>query len=271
LRNLATGGVRSWQEIESFTFSATSTHLFLRRRAPESAGGGGRAGGGAPGTPAPGGAGGGRGSGETPSGPRGLDVILLDLRIGRHQLLGSVGDIAFNRQGDLLAYTVDGQLKDANGLIVFDTRSGRTVPLDNDARQYNRLSWNEDGTAIGVLKGLEVEKMRERDNVLMAFTDVRAAVAAQTTDGDTSASCVVLDPAKADGFPKGWVVSDRAALAWSEDNKRVFFMDINSKLVGPDGAGDKTIMRDLLHPTGKGYQIWAEAIEPTVERLMGEK
>jgi dipeptidyl aminopeptidase/acylaminoacyl peptidase len=233
LRDLATGGVRSWQEIESFTFSATSTHLVLRRRAPETAGGGGRAGGGAPGTPAPGGAAGGRGSGEAPSGPRGLDVILLDLRTGRHQLLGSVGDIAFNRQGDLLAYTVDGQLKDANGLILFDTRSGRTVPLDNDARQYSRLTWNEDGTAIGVLKGLEVEKMRERDNVLMAFTDVRAAVAAQTTDGATSTSCVVLDPAKADGFAKGWVISERAALAWSEDNKRVFF-GIKEQVPTPD-------------------------------------
>ena len=33
--------------------------------------------------------------GRRAGGPRGLDVILLDLRTGRHQLLGSVGDIAF--------------------------------------------------------------------------------------------------------------------------------------------------------------------------------
>ena len=33
----------------------------------------------------------------------------------------------------------------------------------------------------------------------------------------------MLDPAKTDTFPKGWVVSDRAPLSWSEDNKRVFF------------------------------------------------
>ena len=71
-------------------------------------------------------AGGGRGgAAETPAGPRGIDVILLDLRTGRHQLLGSVGDIAFNRTGTLLAYTVDAAVKDGNGLFVFDTRSGR--------------------------------------------------------------------------------------------------------------------------------------------------
>jgi len=33
----------------------------------------------------------------------------------------------------------------------------------------------------------------------------------------------MLDPKKADGFPKGWVVSDRATLTWSDDKKRVFF------------------------------------------------
>jgi beta-glucosidase len=30
-------------------------------------------------------------------------------------------------------------------------------------------------------------------------------------------------------------------------------------------------MPDLLHPNEKGYQIWAEAMEPTIAKLMGEK
>jgi lysophospholipase L1-like esterase len=29
-------------------------------------------------------------------------------------------------------------------------------------------------------------------------------------------------------------------------------------------------MPDYLHPNEKGYRIWAEAIEPTVKKLMGE-
>ena len=218
LRSLATGKVQSWQEIGSFSFSPTSTHLFLRRRAPEGAGAaGGRGSAGGPGGAPGGGAGG--GGATTPSGPRGLDVVLVDLRTGRHQLLGSVGDIAWNRSGDLLAYTVDAQLKDSNGIFVYDTKSGRVTPLDNDGKEYNRLAWNEDGTAIAVLKGAEVEKMREKDNVLVAFPNVPAALGLD----DVPAEMVVLEPAKTDTFPKGWVVSDRAPLAWSEDNKRVFF------------------------------------------------
>jgi beta-glucosidase len=30
-------------------------------------------------------------------------------------------------------------------------------------------------------------------------------------------------------------------------------------------------MPDRLHPNAKGYEIWAEAIEPCVKKLMGEE
>ncbi len=151
LRNLATGAVRSWQDIGTFTFSATSTPPRASgAAAPKSGAATGGRGGGAPGgLPRRGRW---RRAGDCPREPRGLDVILLDLRTGRHQLLGSVGDIAFNRTGELLAYTVDAAVKDGNGLFVFDTRSGRMTPLDNDAKSYNRLAWNEEGMAIAVVR-----------------------------------------------------------------------------------------------------------------------
>jgi len=232
LRNLATGEVRSWQDIGTFAFSATSTHVFLRRRGGEAAPvAGGRGGGGAPGGQPPAVAGQAAAAAGAPAGPRGVDAILLDLRTGRFQLLGSVADIAFNRTGELLAYTVDAAVKDVNGLFVFDTRTGRTTTLDGDAKSYNRLAWNEDGHAIAVLKGIDVEKMRERDNVLVAFPDVAAAL----KDGASVPAPAVLQPAKIDGFPKDWVVSDRATLAWSEDNTRVFF-GIKEQVPTPDAT-----------------------------------
>jgi dipeptidyl aminopeptidase/acylaminoacyl peptidase len=214
LRNLETGAVRSWQDIGTFVFAPTSTHLVLRRRGAETASPTGQRGGGGPQAPV-----GGAGPASAAAGSLGQDAILLNLRTGSFQLLGSVGDFAFNRSGELLAFTVEAAVKDGNGVFVFDTRNGRVTPLDNDAQIYSRLAWNEDGTAVAALKGSEVEKMRERNNVLVAFPDIPAAL----KDGAGAPLAVVLDPAKADGFPKGWVVSDRAALAWSEDNNRVFF------------------------------------------------
>ena len=35
-----------------------------------------------------------------------------------------------------------------------------------------------------------------------------------------------------------------------------------------DGTLSKDIMPDLLHPNEKGYEIWARAMEPELQRLM---
>jgi dipeptidyl aminopeptidase/acylaminoacyl peptidase len=216
LRELATGRVQSWQDVQSASFSPTSSHLLMRRRPAGGGSGDGAAGGGAGGaTPAGGGRG---GAAASSNAPRGVDVVLHQLSTGRSQFLGSVGDVAFNKMGDLLAYTVDATVRDGNGLFVVDLPTGRMHVLDNDARNYNRLTWSEDGTALAVLKGREVERMRERDNTLLVFRNVRAAL-----DDVSEYTPAKLEPATVTGFPKGWAVSDRAPLAWSDDNERVFF------------------------------------------------
>ena len=238
LRELASGRTQAWAEMQSATFSPTASHLILRRRAPGAADALGRTAGlGAPGaSPAP---------AAAPNAPRGADVVLHDLVTGRSQLLGSVGDIAFNKKGDLLAYTVDAAMRDGNGLFVIDVPSGRTDVLDNDARSYNRLAWSDDGNGLAVLKGREVDKMRERDNVLIAFADVRGA------RGDLEASAARLDPSRAAGFPAGWVISDRAPLTWSDDNKRVFLgampqkaaQDTSTRRRSADSVADVDVWR----------------------------
>jgi dipeptidyl aminopeptidase/acylaminoacyl peptidase len=230
LRNLADGAVRSWEDIGTFTFAPTSAYLVLRRRGGEAPAATGRRGGGMPPQFAAS-----RQSAPATSGPRGRDAILLDLKTGRFQLLGSVADFAFNKSGELLAFTVDAAVKDGNGLFVFDTRGGRITLLDNDAKNYNRLAWNDEGTALAVLKGLEVEKMREKDNVLIAFPDVAAALKA----GSPAPAPALLDPAKAVGFPEGWVACDRADLSWSDDGRRVFF-GIKEQAPTPDTGRKST-------------------------------
>jgi len=55
------------------------------------------------------------------------------------------------------------------------------------------------------------------------------------------------------------------------DGKMIHYLDINAKFLEPDGTLSKEIMPDYLHPNTKGYQIWAEAMEPKIAELMGEK
>lgn len=52
------------------------------------------------------------------------------------------------------------------------------------------------------------------------------------------------------------------------DNKTIFFKDYGPLLVQKDGSISPEIMADFLHPTAKGYQIWAEAMTPDIHTLL---
>ena len=58
------------------------------------------------------------------------------------------------------------------------------------------------------------------------------------------------------------------AIAKLDDGKFVRFLDINQKFLEPDGTLSTEIMPDLLHPSEKGYQIWAAAIKEPLAELM---
>jgi lysophospholipase L1-like esterase len=51
---------------------------------------------------------------------------------------------------------------------------------------------------------------------------------------------------------------------------RVTFLDIGAKFLQPDGSIAREVMGDYLHPSAKGYEIWAEALEPVLMKLLGE-
>jgi lysophospholipase L1-like esterase len=52
------------------------------------------------------------------------------------------------------------------------------------------------------------------------------------------------------------------------DNQHVIYMDIGSKFLAADGSIPQDIMSDGLHPTSKGYEIWAEAVHATLQSFL---
>jgi lysophospholipase L1-like esterase len=60
-------------------------------------------------------------------------------------------------------------------------------------------------------------------------------------------------------------------IAKLDDGKHVIFIDFGSKFLQPDGSISREIMPDFLHPSEKGYQIWADAIQPFIDRYLGSK
>jgi len=80
-------------------------------------------------------------------------------------------------------------------------------------------------------------------------------------------------------FPRGQDAADglrkkneqvNAIISKLDDGKSIFYLDLGSKFLQSDGVLPRDIMPDLLHPNQKGYDIWAEAIEPKVKQVMGD-
>lgn len=52
------------------------------------------------------------------------------------------------------------------------------------------------------------------------------------------------------------------------DNKKIYCLNINKKFLNKNGKLTRDIMPDLLHLNQKGYEIWANAMEPVINKLM---
>ncbi|HET6250223.1 MAG TPA: GDSL-type esterase/lipase family protein [Tepidisphaeraceae bacterium] len=59
-----------------------------------------------------------------------------------------------------------------------------------------------------------------------------------------------------------------AIISKLDDGKTTRYLDIGSKFLDEKGELPKDIMPDKLHPTEKGYKIWAEAMQPLLDEMM---
>jgi len=59
------------------------------------------------------------------------------------------------------------------------------------------------------------------------------------------------------------------SLSCLADGKRIRFLNINNKLADSNGLLFDGVTHDKLHPTIKGYQIWADALKPIFIELLG--
>lgn len=79
-------------------------------------------------------------------------------------------------------------------------------------------------------------------------------------------------------FPRGQKADDRfrpmiktineTIAKLDDEGKTVKYLDISEKFLDKQGDLPPEIMPDALHPSVKGYQIWADAVGPTIEEMM---
>jgi lysophospholipase L1-like esterase len=59
-----------------------------------------------------------------------------------------------------------------------------------------------------------------------------------------------------------------ALISKYDNGKTVRYLNINDKFVDEDGKVSADIMPDFLHPNAHGYQLWADAMNPTLDEMM---
>jgi lysophospholipase L1-like esterase len=55
-----------------------------------------------------------------------------------------------------------------------------------------------------------------------------------------------------------------------DDGKNVRYFELWNQFLDKDGNLTKEIMPDRLHPNQKGYEIWADAMDPLLAEMMGQ-
>jgi len=182
LLSLTTGEIREWDDIDSYGFSPTGSHFWVKKRKSE-------------------------GDAEHD----GTDLILRNLAEGYEELIGSVDELVFDDAGARLAFTVDAEGGDGNGIYVMDLANGARRGLDNSKERYARLTWSEDGSSLAALRGSTPDGMIERANALLAFSGLEARSPRRHDF-----------PADVAGLQQGWVMSEKGSLVFDIDASMLF-------------------------------------------------
>jgi lysophospholipase L1-like esterase len=65
-----------------------------------------------------------------------------------------------------------------------------------------------------------------------------------------------------------WAKNVNAIISTYSSDPRVSYIDIGDKFLMPDGTLAKDMFFDPLHPSPKGFETWAQAVQPMVDQYV---
>ena len=157
----------------------------------------------------------------------GTELVLRDLNQPESaaRSFASVSEYSFARDGKSLVYAVSSKKEDENGAFaVTPGADAAPAALASGKGKYSKLTWDRQQTELAF------------------FFDKSAML----WDRKAAKATVVVTAATA-GFPKDRIVSDKGALAFSRDGKRLYVpAGIERKEdAGESGAGEEKVLMDL--------------------------
>jgi lysophospholipase L1-like esterase len=118
--------------------------------------------------------------------------------------------------------------------------------------------------------GLERDSDTPRNTTPEVIEGVTAVVHDLRTDfPDAKILLLAVFPrGEKDSPQRAQVAAINKEIAKLHDGNHIHYLDIGSKFLEADGTLSREIMPDLLHPSEKGYEIWADAIREPLKALL---
>ncbi len=214
LVNLSTDNTQTFENIQKFGFSENSSHLAMGTY------------------------------GKKEDKHKGKDLILHNLITGGTRNIGNVSEWGFNKKGDLLAYIVDADGKQGNGVELFRLDNYTVTLLASDTTSFCKLAWERKENALAFLQAYYDSAYLEPGHRIYAFTDINKPEPR------------VFDPEKIPGFPDSMRIKDSYTPFWSEDLTLLFY--------GIDYWKKKDNVTDKKEGTNEKQEI-----KPKKEKLPG--
>lgn len=143
----------------------------------------------------------------------GSDLILRQLATSSQLNIGNVSEYAFDKKGRWLAWIVDADEKNGNGLQLRSMTIGTVVALDSGEYNYKRLKWTEKGDGLAVLRGKEDKKYKDKLYSLLGFSGFK----------QKQRQKVAYNPEEDKSFPEGMTISPNRDPLWADDFSGILF------------------------------------------------
>ncbi len=171
--------------------------------------------------------------GDGPKGPdaaKGSDLVLYNVQNKQTFNIGNVHEYQFNKSGQYLAYTIDANNKNGNGVFLRDMQTGTTYALDNDKATYSKINWNKEGTALALLKAKTDKAYKTPVYTLIGVKDIKG-------NASNIISYTGLDEKE---ISAGFGISENSSPYWSKDLNTIFFGIAKLEKTENKAAADST-------------------------------
>ena len=158
----------------------------------------------------------------------------------------------------------------------YGSRKAMNIGISGDRTQH--ILWRLDnGNVDGIqpkLVVLMIGTNNWQDNTLEEITEGIETVVHRLKEKLPKSKILLMAILPRDDHPKETrekFAKINGRIAKLADGKTVTFLDLTPKFLNTDGKLNTDAMPDLVHLGPKGFEIWAEAIEPEVAAAVGKR